>query len=163
MIKTCSRCGQAKDSTEYYASGTGKYGLFSFCKECYKAAKRETYARLHKKPDGIRYDSNGRKLMHRGYGCRIYWDGNMLSMLRRHYPTTTNKELADILGVGARTIVRKARELGLKKDEPWQKKMRREYALVANVASVRSGKGGWFKPGHPFYGNKFVNANRERK
>lgn len=163
MIKTCSRCGQAKDSTEYYASGTGKYGLFSFCKECYKAAKRDAYRKKHKKPDGITYDNNGRKMIHDGYAIRIYWDGNMLSMLRRHYPTTTDKEMAEILGVSLRTMKRKALELGLQKDIQWQRKMRRESAMIANLASVRSGKGGWFKPGHPFYGNKFVNANRERK
>lgn len=43
----------------------------------------------------------------------------MLSDLKRHYPTTKNKELAELLGVSERTLVRKARELGIGKNPEW--------------------------------------------
>jgi transcriptional antiterminator len=43
----------------------------------------------------------------------------MISTLKRHFPTTKNAELADLLGVSTRTISRKAKELGLIKDESW--------------------------------------------
>ena len=43
----------------------------------------------------------------------------MLSDLKRHYATTKNKDLTDLLGVSMRTINRKAKELGLEKDKAW--------------------------------------------
>lgn len=49
----------------------------------------------------------------------------MISELKRYFPTTKNKELAELIGVSERTIVRKARELGLEKDAEWQKNMSR--------------------------------------
>ena len=44
----------------------------------------------------------------------------MLDDLKRLYATTKNEDLVDILGVSQRTVIRKARELGLQKDPEWQ-------------------------------------------
>ena len=43
----------------------------------------------------------------------------MLSDMRRLFPTTRNDELAGVLGLAVRTVVRKAREMGLEKDKEW--------------------------------------------
>ena len=82
------------------------------CKECHKERKR----RLNKLNEGI--VQRGTRLVIRKDGIsRIYWNGNMISELRRYYPTTKNAELADYFGVSQRTINRKAAELGLTKSK----------------------------------------------
>ena len=59
----------------------------------------------------------GRLVEHKGYSTRIFWNGNMLSIMRRHYHNTLNRELAEMLGVSERSVTRKAREMGLEKDK----------------------------------------------
>jgi hypothetical protein len=73
-----------------------------------------------KKPEGVFYDPETRRLYeHRGYGRSIHWSQQMLDDLRRLYPTTLNDVLAGFLGVSPRTMIRKARSLGLQKDPTW--------------------------------------------
>lgn len=114
-----------------------------------------------KKRDGIYFNEKmGRVVEHRGYSTRIFWNPEMLTYLRRHFPTTLNEELAGCLGVGVRTMIHKARELGLVKDPAWLKAQWDERRKLAHIASKRKGfpgrfvKGqhanpdGEFKPGH---------------
>ena len=71
-----------------------------------------------RKPDGVFYDAKrGRLMEHRGYAKSIYWSKDMLDLLKREYPTTFNYEMAELLAMSQRTMQRKAKELGLKKDE----------------------------------------------
>ena len=84
----------------------------------------------------------------------------MIDYLRRHYPTTLNEELAGCLGVSQRTMIRKARELGLEKDPEWLRDVWDERRKLAHIIIKRKGypggfvKGqranpaGEFKPGH---------------
>lgn len=98
--------------------------------------------------DGIYYsDKQGRAMEHRGYVTRIYWNRDMLDYLRRHFATTLNVELAGCLGVSLRTMIRKARELGLKKDEVWLSEVWEERRKMAQSASRRKGYPGSFKNG----------------
>lgn len=70
-----------------------------------------------KKKDGLYYNSGKGKIMeHKGYATSIHWTPQMIADLRRWFPTTLNEELAGILGVSQRTMIRKARELGLQKN-----------------------------------------------
>lgn len=154
--KVCTVCGQKKWMRDFYSLKSSKDGHMSMCKECNKERLRKEYARNRKVPDGIRFDKTGRKVMHQGYSSSIYWDGNMLSLLKRHFATTLNYELAELIGVSVRTMLRKARELGLEKNPVWLKKVFKDRALLANVASVKSGNSGWFKPGHKFFGNQYT-------
>lgn len=85
------------------------------CKECHKAYKNSI---RRKREDGVQLQ-NGRYVVCNKQSTSILWTGNMLSDLKRHYATTKNKELADLLGVSIRTINRKAKELGLEKDKAW--------------------------------------------
>lgn len=153
--KVCSVCVERKYKREYYRQKSSKDGYMSMCKECNKARLRNAYARTRKVPDGIKFDKTGRKVMHKGCSTSIYWDGNMTSLLKRHFATTLNYEMAEMLEVSVRTMLRKARELGLEKDPVWMKKVFKDRALLANVASVRSGNSG-VKPGHKFWGNKYT-------
>lgn len=102
-----------------------------------------------RKPDGVFYDPDkGRVMEHRGYAKRIYWSGDMLSLLRREFATTLNEELAGMLGVSLRTMLRKAKELGLTKDPQWLAKIWDERRFWAHAMSKKKGYPGCFKPGN---------------
>lgn len=102
-----------------------------------------------RKPEGVYYNADkGRLMEHKGYGTRIYWSGDMLSLIRREFPTTLNEELAGMLGVSLRTMLRKARELGLSKDPQWLAKIWDERRAWALAAARRKGYPGCFKPGN---------------
>ena len=107
----CCICGQDLPEESFYPSEFRGHRK-ARCKECHKERKR----RLNKLNEGI--VQRGTRLVIRKDGIsRIYWNGNMLSELKRYYPTTKNAELADYFGVSLRTINRKAAELGLTKSK----------------------------------------------
>ena len=118
MRKTCTCCGEVKFKREFYRRKDLKNfpdGYDSRCKECRRRQKREAY---RKKPDGLTY-VGGRVMEHKGYALRIYWSDESKKKFTRLYPTTTNDDLAIEFGCSLRTIVRRARELGLEKDAEW--------------------------------------------
>lgn len=101
-----------------------------------------------KKKEGLFYDAKtGRTMEHRGYATRIYWSTAMLDYLRRHFPTTKNDELAGCLGVSHRTMIRKARELGLQKDPVWLQQVWDAHRLMAHAANTKMRNPNSFKPG----------------
>lgn len=117
-------------------------------KEIKSAKNRRYYERRFKKPDGIFLDQRtGRVWEHRGYSKHIYWSRQMLDDLRSMYPTTFNYDLAHILGVSSRTMIRKARELGLEKDREWLRGVYRENVRVACCLNKVHGNKGQFKKG----------------
>lgn len=100
------------------------------------------------KPDGLYRDQDsGRVWEHKGYSKRIYWTGQMLSDLRAFFATTKNEELAGMLGVSPRTVVRKARELGLEKDADWLHGVWDEHRVMAHAESRSKGYPGTFRKG----------------
>lgn len=123
----CCICGKDLPEESFYPSEL-KGHRKPRCKDCHKARKR----RLNKLSEGI--VQRGTHLIIRKDGIsRIYWSGNMLSELKRYYPTTKNAELADYFGVSQRTINRKAAELGLTKSKQFIADVSKEngyYALV---------------------------------
>ena len=92
-------------------------------------------------------DKNGRIVEHEGYAVSIHWSASMLDYLRRHFPTTLNDELAGCLCVSKRTLIRKARELGLAKDEAWLHGIWEERRQLARAVSKQKGFPGGFKKG----------------
>lgn len=107
----CCICGQDLPEESFYPSEFRGHRK-ARCKECHKERKRK----LSKLNEGV--VQRGTRLVIRKDGIsRIYWNGNMLSELKRYYPTTKNAELADYFGVSQRTINRKAAELGLTKSK----------------------------------------------
>ena len=85
---------------------------------------------------------------HNHYSLRICWTPDMLSLLKRKFATTLNDDLVGMLGVSLRTMLRKARELGLEKDPDWLKAVWDERRFWANCASRAKGHPGCFKKGH---------------
>lgn len=106
-----------------------------------------------KAKQGVYYHPKyGRVMEHEGRSMHIFWNQDMLGFLRRHFATTLNNELAECLGVSPRTVVRKARELGLEKDPVWLAGIWDERRIMANAKVRRTGNGGQFVKGerrHP--------------
>lgn len=90
---------------------------------------------------------------------RIYWTGQMLSDLKRWFPTTKNEELSECLGVSPRTLVRKARELGLEKDKDWLDGVWMEHCRMMKAVNKRDGWKCLFKPGN-MSGNRFRKGHK---
>ena len=146
--KICGQCGKEKPASEYYIHHTGEYEgrLFRCCKECERAQKRDYYRRLH--PDGLRYDMTRGRVMRKKDGVvTILWSGSMLAELRRLFPVTKNEEIAGVLGVSVRTMIRKARELGLKKDDGWLSGVWDDNRKMAHMMSRALGYPGRIMPG----------------
>lgn len=101
-----------------------------------------------RKTDGLYVGDDGRIYNHQRYKTMIFWSPQMISDLKRYFPTTLNEELAGILNVSPRTMVRKARELGLEKDKVWLRAIWEERRLMAHVESKRRGYPGSFKKGN---------------
>ena len=82
-----------------------------------------------------------------GHSTSLFWSESMLNYLRRNFPTTTNNELAEWLGLGRATVCRKAKELGLRKDRVWMKEKNRQNLEVAALVCRVKGNPGQFKKG----------------
>lgn len=87
----------------------------------------------------------------------IKWTAQMEKMVKDFYPTMFSKDLAKWIGVSHRTLIRKARELGVEKVDGFLEKRRddisrRSGAKSANATSFKKGnqvgKGSRFKKGH---------------
>ncbi len=142
----CPHCGRKLWLKDFYHYSNGTRS--SWCKECQKQNKRDWYNKTRKVPDGIRIDPvTGRKIEHRGLARRIFWDRRMLDDLKRMYATTKNEDLVDIIGVSLRTLIRKARELGLEKDAEWQHNNVMRHQKMASFEARRLGYPGHFKKG----------------
>ena len=114
-----------------------------------RAIWREDYRKRHpiKPPRTFYSDKHGRIVTRDHYATRIFWSKDMLDYLKANYATTLNEDLAGCLGVSPRTMVRKARELGLQKDAAWISKIWDERQMMAHAESKRLGYPGSFQKG----------------
>jgi len=90
----------------------------------------------------------------------IEWTDEMIKTITSKFATSFNCDLADELGVSMRTMIRKARELGLEKEPGFLDKNRNKISQMAQDArrpNPTKGQKGWcvpggekyqFKPGH---------------
>lgn len=85
-----------------------------------------------------------------GHSTHISWSKTMLDMLVRDFPTTTNEELSGCLGVSQRTMLRKARELGLVKNKEWLINVYRKNIFLAHIIAKSKGNPGAFKKGNHY-------------
>lgn len=79
----------------------------------------------------------------------IEWTPQMLKLLHMFFPTMFNDALAKWLGVSPRTLIRKARELGLEKEPGFLEKRKDDIQRKAGDALRQRGdrEGTWFKKG----------------
>ena len=125
-MKRCPCCNRALPLDAYYKNN--RNGTSTYCKDCTR--DRHRALREKKRKCGVfRNEKDGRLHVFGSKGNpKLYWDGNMLSILRRYYPNTSNVEVAELIGVSTKTLVLKARELGITKD--------REYLRQIHAASI---------------------------
>lgn len=143
--KVCPKCGRKLWLRDFYRLANGS--IYPRCKECTREDKREAYLRTKKVPDRIYMGEDGRLMDHRGVRTSIYWSSYMLETLKRLYPTTKNEDLAVILNVSSRTLIRKARELGIHKDADWQRETSRNHARLAIFQNKIRRNSGMIKKG----------------
>jgi hypothetical protein len=62
-------------------------------------------------------------MVHEGYSHTIYWSDDTKKKFQRLFPYTKNEDLAIEFDCSARTISRKARQMGLEKDPKWLHKV----------------------------------------
>ena len=62
----------------------------------------------------------------------------MLSIMKRYYPVSTNSELSEILNVSVRTVVRKAKEMGLNKSQEWTNRIAKEHGFLGTIERWRN-------------------------
>ena len=158
--KICPHCGRSLWLSSFYPQKGG--GRSSWCKDCQRQSKRDWYAANRKKPDGTHYDrETGRCYVHNGCSKRIMWSRQMLDDLCSMFPTTQNAELAGILGVSQRTMIRKARELGLEKNKAWLLKQWEDNRFLAHCVAKQKGYPGSIKKGeHRGRDNEFKPGHR---
>jgi hypothetical protein len=74
----------------------------------------------------------------RKQGIKIVWTPEMLHLLTSRFATDFNKNIAKDLGIGWRSVVRKARELGLEKVEDFHEITGKERGLMAHKVRKHS-------------------------
>lgn len=52
---------------------------------------------------------------------KVDWTEERIAYLREHYPTGTAQDIADFVGCSDDTVNRKAKQLGIKKDQSFKK------------------------------------------
>lgn len=114
-----------------------------------RALWRRNYRKYHPiQPPRTFYSEKHRRIVTRyRMATTIFWSADMLDYLRAHFATTRNEELAGCLGVSQRTMIRKARELGLQKDDHWLSGIWDEHRLMARISARKKGYPGAFKKG----------------
>lgn len=82
-------------------------------------------------------------------GNKIQWTPEMIQRLKFNFKYAYNKSLAIDLGVSLRSLIRKARELGLEKEEGFLDKRKNQIQSMARArrrANPTKGMKGWCVP-----------------
>ena len=91
---------------------------------------------------------------------KIEWTPEMIKTIKEKFPKEYNRELANELGISMRTLIRKARELGIEKEDGFLMKRKEEIQVMARKKrrpNSTKGLKGWcvpnseatrFKPGN---------------
>ena len=130
----CCHCHEVKPYSEYYRNRSRKNGIHAECKACERARERKkTHPKIYRGADGRLYIGNS----HTGRAS-LYWTPDMLSVLRRYFPNTPNREVAEMLGVHYMTVSVKAKELGLVKSAAYLRESGRKYGVLGGYAKRRN-------------------------
>ena len=131
-MKTCTSCQRTLPFHDFYQY---KKGYSSRCKECICRDRREAY---HKQNPEIFQNNKCQWMKRQGKRAAIYWTGNMLSLLKRHFPNTRNAELVELIGVSERSIARKAKQLGLEKSKSFISRVATENSILSLTSKQRN-------------------------
>lgn len=148
VYRVCKTCGALKPIGDYYSFRNSRSGTYTspVCKTCACARERE-YRRKRREGGGhspaydiIKRGADGRMHHyvsdgHKRWTWRIYWSQSMTEYLERNFARTLNKDLCVRLDISLGVLHRKARELGLRKDPVWLKRVFSK--LARQVAAER--------------------------
>jgi hypothetical protein len=90
---------------------------------------------------------DNRTYIHENGSTRIFWSKQMLDDLKSMYPDTLNQEVAEYVGVSWRTLRRKAKELDLKKDPDFIKRINKKNLFEMHLHNRLYGNAGMIKKG----------------
>lgn len=165
--KTCTGCGQYLYLREFYKYGKSKNfpdGYDCRCKQCRRKDANEAYARTRKIPDGIRLNADGQAVEKRGRITRLYWGEEKIKKFKRIYPFNTNNDVAIDMECSVRTVVRRAREMGLQKDSLWLQSVwnenRRLAHAVVKICGVKHDLTNFIESSKPY---RFTSENHYSK
>lgn len=77
-------------------------------------------------------DREGLKKLGARKALSIQWTDEMITILKKEFPVTFNRDLAARLNMGMRSLIRKARELGIEKEPGFLEKRR---AIISKLAA----------------------------
>jgi len=87
-------------------------------------------------------------------GIKVVWSQEMIDILKKKFPTEYNKYLAIEIGISVRTLIRKARELGIDKEPGFCEIRRDEISRLARAfrpPNATKGLKGWSVPNSESY------------
>ena len=133
--KTCRVCGRVLPKSEFNKSIQHTGGLNTRCRQCSIAVHR--MYRSRKPHPKVTVGTDGR-LYNYGTHRTLYWTPQMISDLRRYFPTASNREVSEILGIDRNIIGAKAKELGLSKSDAYMQKLHKERGFMASISRKRN-------------------------
>ena len=129
----CCVCHEVKPYSEFHRNRSRKNGVHIECKACVRERERK------KTPPKIFRGADGRLYIESRIGrASLYWTPDMLSVLRRYFPNTPNREIAEMLGVHYITVGVKAKELGLSKSAAYLSASGKKYGVLGAYAKRRN-------------------------
>lgn len=99
------------------------------------------------RPNRIRINRYGVKCTCYKGKISVFWSPQMIADLKRMYPSNSNIETAEYFNLSKTTILRKVKELGLKKDPEYLAKRDRDALLAAHAHNRKYGNSGMIKKG----------------
>lgn len=126
-------CGEDLPSDRFYMNGY----LSSYCKQCQSVYKRNLYLKHKQERIGVYFSAKRKRLVqYDGTGkSKIYWSPQMRADMIKFFPNTCNYDLCQMFMISERSLLRKARELGLKKDKKYLNRIAKESGMLGYIKS----------------------------
>lgn len=90
---------------------------------------------------------DNRAYVHENRSTRIFWNKQMLDDLTSMFPDNFNHDISEHVGVSLRTMLRKAKELNLKKDPDWIAKVNKKILFEMHLHNKLHRNAGMIKKG----------------
>lgn len=108
--------------------------------------KSKAYSLKLGKERKVALDEQGRRIS-LATSIAIAWSPQMIADLLRMYPQTKNDELAEFFGISKKTVIRKAKSMGLNKTAEFTRAVSQEGLRRARLTNLTRGNKGQFKQG----------------